>query len=170
MLDEITAKILTEINVELVVGEPARVWHKTLRDLRSLEIFYRGINEFFKMNGEALACARRYFEKVRDLHPEFSLGSTWIALTYWYDFQRGWSDNPDEAMKSARYWAERASEMADTDGQAQTVLSHVYLLDRRFDDALTAGRAAIANRPNCAHANGFYANVLHSTSYHVLPT
>jgi TolB-like protein len=161
LLDKITAKILTAINVKLVVGEPARVWHKTLSDLKSLENFYRGINEFFKMNGEALARARHYFEKVKDLHPELSLGPTWIALTHWYDFQRGWSDNPEEAMKSARYWAERASEMEDADGQAHTVLSHVYLLDRRFDDALTAGREAIANRPNCTHANGFYANVLH---------
>jgi TolB-like protein len=161
VLDEITAKILTAINVKLVVGESARVWHKTLSDLKSLENFYRGINEFFKMNGEALASARRYFERVKDLHPELSLGPTWIALTHWYDFQRGWADNPDEAMKSARYWAERASKMADADGQAHTVLSHVYLLDRRFDDALSAGREAIANRPNCTHANGFYANVLH---------
>jgi len=161
LLDEITAKVLTAINVKLVVGEPARVWHKTLSDLKSLENFYRGINEFFKMNGEALSHARHYFEKVTEVHPELSIGPTWVALTHWYDFQRGWSDNPDEAMKSARFWAERASAMEDADGQAHTVLSHVYLLERRFDDALTAGRGAIANRPNCTHANGFYANVLH---------
>jgi len=161
LLDEITAKILTAINVKLVAGEPARVWHKTLPDLKSLENFYRGINEFFKMSGEALGNARRHFEKVSEHHPELSLGPTWVALTHWYDFQRGWTDNPDEAMKLARLWAERAAEMEDADGQAHTVLSHVYLLDRRFDDALAAGRGAIANRPNCTHANGFYANVLH---------
>ncbi len=161
LLDEITAKILTAINVKLVVGEQARVWHKTLSDLKSLENFYHGINEFFKMDGEALSSARRYFKKVRDHHPELSLGPTWIALTHWYDFQRGWSDNPVEAMDSARYWAECASKMKDADGQAHTILSHVFLLDRRYDDALLAGREAIANRPNCSHANGFYANVLH---------
>ena len=64
-------------------------------------------------------------------------------------------------MKSAKFWAERASAMEDADGQAHTVLSHLYLLERRFDHALKAGRGAIANRPNCTHANGFYANVLH---------
>ena len=166
LLDEITASVLTAINVKLVTGEPARVWHKTLGDLKSLENFYRGINEFFKMNGEALAHARRYFEKISKVHPELSIGPTWVALTHWYDFQRGWTDNPDEAMKSARIWAERASAMEDADGQAHTVLSHVYLLERRFDDALAAGGEAIANRPNCTHANGFYANVLHYCGEH----
>ena len=161
MLDEVTAKVLTAINVKLVAGEPARVWHKTLSDLKSLENFYRGINEFFKMNGEAVSHGRRYFEKVAERHPELSIGPTWVALTHWYDFQRGWSDNPEETMKMARFWAERGSGMEDTDGQAHTVLSHVYLLERRFEDALAAGHGAISNRPNCTHANGFYANVLH---------
>ncbi len=161
LLDEITAKVLTAINVKLVAGEPARVWHKTLRDLKSLETFYRGINEFFKMNSEALSHARRNFEVVAERHPKLSIGPTWVALTHWFDFQRGWTDRPDEARKLARVWAERATEMEDVDGQAHTVLSHVYLLERRFNDALAAGRSAIANRPNCTHANGFYANVLH---------
>ena len=30
--------------------------------------------------------------------------------------------------------------MEDADGQAHTVLSHVYLLDREFEAALEAGR------------------------------
>jgi tetratricopeptide (TPR) repeat protein len=34
-------------------------------------------------------------------------------------------------------------------------------MDRRFDEALAAGRQAIANRPSCAYANFFYGNVLH---------
>jgi len=64
-------------------------------------------------------------------------------------------------MTSARDWAERAVTMEDSDGQANTVLSHVYLLERRFDEALKTGHDAIFNRPNCTHANAFYANVLH---------
>jgi tetratricopeptide (TPR) repeat protein len=34
-------------------------------------------------------------------------------------------------------------------------------MNRDYDAALAAGREAIANRPTCANANGFYANVLH---------
>jgi TolB-like protein len=160
-LDEITARVLTAANVTLVVGETARVWHKTLEDLKSLEVFYRGISNFFKMNQAGLASARLDFEKTAKWHPELSLGPTWISLTHWYDLQRGWSDSPETSKKLAREWAEKAIELPDADGQASTVLSHVCLLDRNFDAALSAGRAAVRNRPSCAHANGFYANVLH---------
>lgn len=161
VLDDISACVLTAMNVKLVAGEPARVWHKTLHDLKSLEMFYQGVSEFFKMNRVALTKARRKFEIIAERHPEASIGPTWVALTHWYDFQRGWTDSPERTKESARQWAERAVSQEDADGQAHTVLSHVYLLDRRFADALAAGEGAVANRPNCTHANGFYANVLH---------
>lgn len=161
LLDEITGRVLTAMNVALVAGEPAKVWHKTLKDLKSLEAFYRGVSAFFQMSRESLSAARRHFESVCERHPESAIGPTWLALTHWYDFQRGWAEPADQSKELARQWAEKAVALEDADGQAHTVLSHVYLLERRFDEALDAGRGAIANRPNCAHANGFYANVLH---------
>ena len=161
LVDDITGRVLTAMNVKLVVGEPAKVWHKTLKDLKSLEAFYKGLFEFFKMTREALTDARRHFEFVARIHPEAAFGPTWVALTHWYDFQRGWGDSLARSKELAREWAERAAAMEDADGQAHTVLSHVYLLDRDFDAALEVGRCAVANRPNCTHANGFYANVLH---------
>jgi adenylate cyclase len=161
LMDEITGRVLTAMNVKLVAGEPAKVWHKTLKDLRSLEAFYKGIFEFFKMTREALSDARRHFEVVARNHPEASVGPTWVALTHWYDFQRGWAESSERSKELARQWAGRAVAMEDADGQAHTVLSHIHLLNRDFDAALEAGRGAVSNRPNCTHANGFYANVLH---------
>ncbi len=37
--------------------------------------------------------------------------------------------------------------MPDADGQAQTVLGNVRLLQRRFDDALNIAREALTIRP-----------------------
>jgi adenylate cyclase len=161
LMDEITGRVLTAMNVTLIAGEPAKVWHKTLTNLDSLETFYRGIFQFFRMTREAMSEARQQFETVARRHPEVAAGPTWAALTHWYDFQRGWSESPERSKDLACEWAERAAGMGDADGQAHTVLSHVYLLDRRFDDALAVGRDAVRNRPNCTNANGFYANVLH---------
>jgi len=171
LLDETTGKVLTALNVKLVAGESAKIWHKTLKDLRSLEAFYRGIHAFFNMDQSSLNEARSHFELVSKLHPEASIGPTWVALTHWYDYQRGWSDSRDESRRLAKECAERASALPDSDGQAYTVLSHLHLLDRNFDAALTSGREAVSNRPSCTHANAFYANVLlycceHETALH----
>ena len=112
-----------------------------------MEAFYKGIFEFFKMTPEALSNSRRHFEIVVRNHPEAAVGPTLLALTHWYDFQRGWSDSLEVSRELAREWAERATAMDDADGQAHTVLSHVHLLSRNFDAALEAGRGAVMNRP-----------------------
>ena len=115
-LDEVVSDVLISMNVKLVSGEEARIWHKTLSDLKSLEVFYRGIDNFFRMTKDSLASARRDFARVAQHHPDLSLGPTWVALTFWYEFQRRLADSPDEARRQARYRAERASACEDFDG------------------------------------------------------
>jgi adenylate cyclase len=159
--DEITARVLTAINVKLVAGEQARVWHRTLKDLKALELFYKGVHAFLAMERDEMVRARQLFEKVFRMHPEVSIGPTWIALSHWVDVQRGWSDAPEKSRALARKFATEAAEMEYSDGQAQTALSHIYLMEGDHDAALEAGRGAVTNRPACANANGFYANVLH---------
>ena len=160
-LDEITAQVLEALNVVLIAGEPARVWHRTLRDVESLSVFYRGVSDFFKMTRESLLLARESFEKIARQYPDLAIGYTWIALTHWFELQRGWSDDRTASRTKAREFAEKAVLLPDTDGQAHTVLSHVYLLEGRFEDALEAGKEAVFNRPSCTNANAFYANVLY---------
>jgi adenylate cyclase len=162
--DEITERILEAMNVKLIQGEQARVWHKTLKDLRALEAFYKGVHAFYQMNREGMQRARQYFERVAEIRPNVAIGATWVAMTHWFDLQRGWSDLPEKSKELARHWAEIAASMPDADGQAHSALSYFYLLERRFDEALAAGRCAVANRPTCAYANCFYGNVLHYCS------
>jgi hypothetical protein len=58
--DEITGRVLSAINVRLVLGEQAKVWHKTLKDLRALEAFYKGVHAFYQMDRESMQRARQY--------------------------------------------------------------------------------------------------------------
>ncbi len=164
--DEITARVLTAMNVNLVAGEQAKIWHRTLKDLKALEIFYKGIHAFFRMDRDEMVRARQHFETVAKMHPETSIGATWVALTHWFDIQRGWAQSPERSRELAGHFAETAAAMEDADGQAHTVLSHVHLMNRNYDEALAAGHVAVANRPACANANGFYANVLHYCGEH----
>ena len=164
--DEIAAKIVTAMNVKLVAGEQAKIWHNTLKDPKALETFYKGIHAFFLMDRDEMVRARQYFEKVAEMHPEVSSGATWVALTHWFEIQRGWTRSPEESKDLACHYAEIGAAKEDTDGQAHTVLSHVHVLNRNYDAALAAGHNAIANRPACANANGFYANVLHLCGEH----
>ncbi len=159
--DEITRKVIAVLDVKLLSGEQARIWHQALADPQAVKMFYRGVRLFFRMERERMAEARRAFEAVAEMRPDSSIGATWAALSHWVDFTRRWGESGSESKRLAKQWAERAATLPDADGQAHTVLAHVRLLDREFDAALEAGREALAIRPGCANANGFFGNVLH---------
>jgi TolB-like protein/DNA-binding SARP family transcriptional activator len=159
--DDIIREIITALDVKLMRGEQAAVWHKTLKDRDALECFYKGVQEFFKMGKEPILRARKYFEVVDKKQPDVSIGATWVALCHWFDAFKGWGDDPEGSLNAAGKWSRKAVQMADADGQAHMVLSHVHLMNRQFDDALIVGREAIRLRPNCTNANGFFGNVLH---------
>ena len=159
--DEITAHVLTAMNVKLVAGEPAKIWHKNLRDFRSLEALYKGIHAFFQMTEDTMQEARAQFERVARWNPDSSAGPTWMAVTHWIDFQRGWSGSRDESLQEAKNWAEKAINLTGCDGQAYTVLCHLHLVENNVDAALELGRKAISLRPNCTAAHSHFANVLH---------
>ncbi len=159
--DEIIEKIITALDVKLLRGEQAAVWHKTLKDVDALECFYKGVEEFFKLKKDPVFRARRYFESVDKKQPNVSIGATWVAMCHWFDAFKAWGDDPIGSLAQAGEWSNKAVQMDDADGQAHMVLSHVHLMNRRFDDALIVGREAIRLRPNCTNANGFFGNVLH---------
>ncbi len=159
--DEIIEEIITALDVKLLRGEQAAVWHKTLKDRDALECFYKGIHEFFKMKKEPIVRARKYFEAVDRKQPHVGIGATWVAMCHWFDAFKAWGDDPAGSLDQAGEWSRKAVRMEDADGQAHMVLSHVHLMQRQFDDALIVGREAVRLRPNCTNANGFFANVLH---------
>ena len=158
--DEITARVLTAIDVKLASGEQARIWHKCLTAPKSRDHLYRGMQAFFRMNKESMAAARACFERVVELAPDSSHGPSWMAMCLWFEVARGWSSDPEQTRDAAGDWAERGVAMADADGQAHTVLGNVRLLQHRFDEALAIARQAAVIRPNCTNANSFLANVL----------
>ncbi|MGI9371891.1 MAG: tetratricopeptide repeat protein [Hyphomicrobiales bacterium] len=159
--DEITERILTAMNVKIIAGEQAKIWHKSLKSYKAHEYFYKGLDAFYQMNRDDIVIARNYFENVSKLEPDSALGPMQVAMCYWYDLQKGWSQPVEPIRKSTIEWAEKAAQKDDEDGQALTVLSHVHLINGDYDAALKAGRAATSTRPGCANSNAYFANVLH---------
>jgi len=166
VFDEIAARVLLALNVKLVMGEPAKIWHKTLKDFRSLALLYEGIDSFYGMTNDAMELARAKFERIAEWNPEVSAGPTWMAITHWIDFQRGWNAPRETSLKKAKTWAEKGIALTGCDGQAYTILMHLHLVEKDIEAALKLGRQAISVRPNCTAAHSHYANVLHYCGDH----
>lgn len=159
--DQMTAQVVKSLDVHILSGEQARIWHKSLGDSRVIRLQYQGMREFFRMTRESMRAARDAFETVHRLCPDVASGSTWAALCHWFDLQRGWSEDVAASRRAVEHWASIAIGMEDADGQAHTALCHVHMMNREYDKALDIGARATAICPSCANANGFYAYALY---------
>lgn len=159
--DKMTARVVRALDVKVLSGEQARIWHQTLGSLKAIRLQYKGMRDFFRMSRECMRSSRESFELLHQLHPDVPTGSTWMSLCHWFELQRGWTDDPEASSERVKHWADLAMKMEDADGQAHTALCHVHLLNRNFDKALEIGERAITIRPSCANANGFYAHSLY---------
>ena len=159
--DEMTKRVVRALDVKVLSGEQARIWHKKFSNLKAIRLQYSGMRDFFRMTKECMRSARESFEQLQDMHPEVSTAATWLSLCHWFEIQRGWSDDTDKSIETVKHWANIARPMEDADGQAHTALCHVHLLKHEFDAALEVGDAAVTVRPSCANANGFYADSLY---------
>jgi DNA-binding winged helix-turn-helix (wHTH) protein/TolB-like protein len=156
-----TARVVREIDVAVLSGEQARIWHKKLGGLKGVRLYYRAQREFNAMTRESLRSARESFERLHEMRPDIAIGSTWTALCHWFELQRGWADDPVQTTAAVKHWAQIAMSKEDADGQAYTAACHVHLLEREFEDSLRIGEQGIAIRPSCPNANGIYAHSLY---------
>ena len=158
--DEIVEKIVTALDVKLVSGEQTKVWRKTLRNPKALELYYKGLELLIIFNQESVAESRQLFETVSQISPNVTLGPTSVAFCHYWDVIMGWSDAPDDSLAQAKLWAEKAAAMDDADGQGHIILAHVHLLNRRHEEALSVAEEAIRIRPLCANTNALFGNIL----------
>jgi DNA-binding SARP family transcriptional activator/TolB-like protein len=157
--DDIVERIVTSLDVQLVSGEQAKVWRRTLRNPKALELYYKGLQLLTTFDKRNVAAARQLFEKVSEISPDVTLGPTLVAFCHYWDMTKGWSANPKDALERAADWSERAAAMDDADGQAHAILAHVLLLRGRHRDAMKAAEEAIRIRPLCANTNALCGNV-----------
>ena len=158
--DEIVERIVTALDVKLVGGEQAKVWRKTLRNPKALELYYKGMERLVVFNKESVAEARHLFESVSRISPDVTLGPTSVAFCHYWDVTMEWSDAPGDSLAQAELWAEKAAAMDDADGQGHIILAHVHLLNHRHEEALRVAEEAVSIRPLCANTNALFGNIL----------
>ena len=156
-----TRRIVREMDVRILSGEQARIWHKEIGSWKGLLLYYSGLRDFFQMTREGFRTARISFHRLRELHPDVALAPTFLAIVPWFEIQRGWTDDVRASIDEVKHWAGIAIKMPDSDGQAHTPLCYAHILDREFDEALRIGALNVAVRPSCVNTNAFYANALY---------
>jgi adenylate cyclase len=157
--DRITQEIVSALEVQLTLGEQARVWRKRSGSPLVYEYFLKGRSLYLNFARHTHAQARAEFERALEINPVFTpaLVMNGYALTDQARF--GWEEDRAATYQAALDCAARALAADPGCGEAYTTIGYVRTFQRRHEEAVAAGDKAIALSPSGAdayHMAGMY--------------
>jgi len=151
--DEITMKILTELQVKLTEGETARVQAKGTNNLQAYLKVLEASGYINQGNKEAIAEAKRLLAEALRLDPDYAMAHMTLSFALQEEVWIAASASPQEALTQAMKEAQKAVDLDNSSAEAQGAVSRVLLLERQHDKAIEAGERAVRLDPNSAYAN-----------------
>lgn len=158
--DEITQQIVTELEVELVEGDRARIWRRATDNPDAYDAFMRGRQHFLQFTREKHAQAGQWFEKAISLDPQFALAYAWLSAKHYIDYRYGWGESPEESLRSATMVANRAITLDDQLATGYFSLGYVHFIKGQDELAEIEFQKALALNPNDALGIGIYGITL----------
>jgi adenylate cyclase len=155
--DELTMKVITALQVKLTEGEQARMWEKVkridvyLKLLEARSLWAEGTKESHIRYGQIA-------QDVIDMAPEWVGGYRIMAWHQWYLAKVGKS--PRESMATAFKLAQKVRHMDESDSSSHALLGQIYLLMRKYEEAIAAGQRSVELDPNGAMARGLLGMTL----------
>ena len=157
--DDLVEAIVGAIDVNLVGGVGHGIYRDQL-DAKTVEVLYRGWQNFIQGTAESSRKARDEFEEVASAAPTSSIGLSMAAWTYLWEILKGYASDRDANIDRAEELAMRALELDDPSGFSDAVMAYVRLMHRDWDAAYESAQKATAERPSCDVTYGVAASVM----------
>jgi adenylate cyclase len=158
--DEITQKIVTELDVQLVEGIEARSFRRTTNNVEAYQYFLQGRENTIRMTRESLTLGRQLLEKAIKLDPKFAMAYAFLAANRLLVVIFGFTDSPAQDLDRALELAERAIVLDESQGYPHVMVGRIYMQKRELDKGLPYAKKAIELEPNGADVNAIYAHML----------
>ena len=157
--DEITAQIVSGLEVNLTTAERKRTGHKFTSNVDAYDLFLRGRTVFYRFTKTDNAEAKRNFERAIELDPNFAAAYAYLSLTHMYGWQYLWPGYGDD-LNQALEFAKKAVALDDALGMVHTRLGWIHLFRGEHDQAIACLERGVALDPNDGEAYAYFAEAL----------
>ena len=151
--DEITHRIIVELQVKLTEGEQARVSQKSTTNLEAWSYANRGLTIWMHISKENNTKAMELFKQAVELDPNYVWAWVRLAWTHVAAADRGWSQNPSEDFKIFLEISKKVLAMDESNSDVHALLGLSYLSQKEPEKAIAEGEKAIALGPTNAQAH-----------------
>jgi adenylate cyclase len=158
LLDEITNKIVIELQVKLTLGEQIRMWAKGTNNREA----WRHVSESLglPLTKEDNARARKLLEQAVKLDPNYAAAWAGLALNYLVDEAFEWAESREEAFERAYQAIEETLKLDDRNPLAHVLLGVFHGGKGQRGKAVAEGEKAISLGPNNGLVYFFYAMII----------
>lgn len=146
--DSLAERVGRTVEVELVVGAPARIYSEQLDPVASQHV-YMGWYHLRNFTRAGLSEALAHFEQVTARHPSLPYGWALSAFANWVVASSGWATDPAETLRTAWSQAGTAVEAGDPTGMAQAVQAAVLMSRGKVSEAVARCEGLQSIRPTC---------------------
>ncbi len=157
--DEITAKIVTALEVKLTEGEQEQVARRYTENLEAYDYFLRGRIYQARGGKESVAQSQKVLERAIELDPTFAGAYAILSYSRFRDWFNQWSEDP-QALERAFEAAKKAVALDDSLPLAHTYLGWAYVWRKQYKEAIAEGERAIALDPNFAEGYARLGQIL----------
>jgi adenylate cyclase len=170
--DEITLRIATELQVELLEGEMARLNASGTENVEAWTYQIRAVECAHAVSKESFSRARQLAQRAVELDPQYASPMATLAFISASEGRFGWARSRDESLALARSFATQALVIDTSNPEAKAVLGLVALYELRHDEAVSLISDALELSPNhadlaayCAIAHSWNCEPNKSTGY-----
>jgi adenylate cyclase len=151
--DEITLEIIKAMQVELTMGEMARVTGKGTKNLDAYLRALQAQEEWLRLDKEGSIKARQLATEAIALDPEYGYPYAILAWCYMLDVVHRYSGSSEESMNLAVKAIQKAFALDVSDHRIHRVLSNLYVMQGKHDEAITSSKRALELCPGGAGAH-----------------
>lgn len=157
--DEITMKLIIEMEANLTAGEQARLRAKVSmpKNIEAYDKLMRSLDCQYRYSKQDAKKAIKLAEEVIELDDTNGVAYVVLGFSHWVLLTSMWSLSPRESFRIAKRCATKSIELADDYDSSHSLLGCVYLVERRYDEAEKEMEKALELNPNGADAHAFLA-------------
>jgi adenylate cyclase len=149
--DDITANVVQALQVTLLEGEQARVWHRSTNNLEAWSCLTRAKTHFEDhLTMEESRAGIELLERAVDLDPNYASAWAWLGWLLSHEVRFLWTDDPDAVLTRAAQCGDKALALDDGLAEAHMLLAFVHVLSRDFDKAIAQAERGVALGPSNA--------------------
>jgi adenylate cyclase len=158
--DEITMKVITELQVKLVYGHALRITARGTKNFEAYLKLLEGWKQMEPFNRENNAAARRLFEEAIALDPKFAAAYSWAGITHIFDVPFKWTNSPKQSLAKAEELLDKALTIDPSYPACHTSRSIFFRVTGKHEKAVAAARKAVDLAPNYSFGNSMLGAAL----------